>query len=57
MSAWVNGVLLLAVDSSLLTDYTIVNSLLEHEWECKKLTKEFTKMYVHWITLFKPDFH
>ena len=57
MSAWVNGVLLLAVDSLILTDYTIVNLLLEHEWEWKKLTKEFTKMYVHGITLFKPDFH
>ena len=39
MSAWVDGVLLLAVDSSLLTDSVIVNSLLEHEPECKEFAK------------------
>ena len=39
MSAWVDGVLLSAVDSSLLTDSVIVNSLLEHESECKEFTK------------------
>ena len=31
MSAWVDGVLLSAVDSALLTDSVIVNSLLGHE--------------------------
>ena len=39
ISAWVDGVLLSAVDSSLLTDSVIVNSLLEHESECKEFTK------------------
>ena len=39
MSAWVDGVLLSAVDSSQLTDSVIVNSLLEHESECKEFTK------------------
>ena len=38
MSAWIDGVLLSAVDSSLLTDSVIVNSLLEHESECKEFT-------------------
>ena len=33
------GVLLSAVDSSLLTDSLIVNSLLELESECNKVTK------------------
>ena len=31
MSAWVDGELLSAVDSALLTDSVIVNSLLGHE--------------------------
>ena len=38
MSAWVDGELLSAVDSSVLTDSAIVNSLLEHESECKEFT-------------------
>ena len=32
-------VMLSAVDSSLLADSVIVNSLLEHESECKEFTK------------------
>ena len=39
MSAWVDGVLLSAVDSALLTDSVIVNSLLGHESVCKGFTK------------------
>ena len=35
----VDGVLLSAVDSSLLPGSVIVNSLLEHESECKEFTK------------------
>ena len=31
MSAWVDGLLLSAIDSTLLTDSVIVNSLLGHE--------------------------
>ena len=41
MSAWVDGVLLSAVDSALLTDSVIANSLLGNESICK----EFTKFY------------
>ena len=39
MSAWVDGILLLAVDSAVLTDSVIVNSLLRHESVCKGFTK------------------
>ena len=39
MSAWVDGELLSAVDSALLTDSVIVNSLLGHEPVCKGFTK------------------
>ena len=39
MSTWVNGVLLFAVDSSLLTDSVIANSLLEHGSEYKEFIK------------------
>ena len=39
MSARVYEVLSPALDSSRLTDSVIVNSLLEHESECKKFTK------------------
>ena len=39
MSAWVDGVLLSAVDSALLTDSVNVNSLLGHESACKDFTK------------------
>ena len=39
MSAWVDGGLLPAVDSPLLTDSVIVNSLLRHESICKGFTK------------------
>ena len=39
MSAWVDGILLLAVDYLLLTDYEIANSQLGHESVCTELTK------------------
>ena len=39
MSAWVDGVLLSAVDSSPLTDSVIANSLLGNESVCKEFTK------------------
>ena len=39
MSAWVDGVLLSAVDFALLTDSVTVNSLLGHESVCKEFTK------------------
>ena len=39
MSAWVDGVLLSAADSLLLTDSLIANSLLGHELVCKEFTK------------------
>ena len=39
MSAWGDGVLLSAVDSSLLPGSVIVNSLLEHESDCREFTK------------------
>ena len=39
MSACVDGVLLSAVDSLLLPDSVIANSLLGHESECKEFTK------------------
>ena len=39
MSAWTDGVLLSAVDSALLTDSVIVNSLLGHESVCKEFNK------------------
>ena len=39
MSAWVDGLLLSAIDSTLLTDSVIVNSLLGHESVCKEFTK------------------
>ena len=39
MSAWVDGVLLSAVDSVLLTDSVIANLLLGHESVCKEFTK------------------
>ena len=39
MSTWVDGVLLSVVDSTLLTGFVIVNSLLGHESVSKELTK------------------
>ena len=39
MSAWVDGVLLAAADSLLLTYSLIANSLLGHELVCKEFTK------------------
>ena len=41
MSPWIDGVLLSAVDSSLLADSVTVNSLSKHEPECKEFTKLF----------------
>ena len=39
MFTWVDGVLLSAADSALLTGFIIVNSLLGHESVYKKFTK------------------
>ena len=39
MPSWFDEVLLSAADLSLLTGSVIVNSLLEHESECKESTK------------------
>ena len=39
MSEWVNGVLLSAVNFSLLTHSEIVISLMEHESKCKEFIK------------------
>ena len=39
MSAWVDGVLLSAIDSALLTDSVNFNSLVGHESVCKEFTK------------------
>ena len=39
MSAWVDGVLLSAVDSALLTDSVNFNSLVGDESVCKEFTK------------------
>ena len=39
MSTWLDGVLLSAFDSALLTGFKIVNSLLGHESICKEFTK------------------